>query len=234
MSHGLLLAIRLRRAVQNQHVLQTTSCWSPPQSFARRGAQVVPLDSVKGTASLSLSLLLSVLRRCWCLDHRLHPCFPISGRRACSLIFCFNHLTHCWLKGPLIFDFSKAATSSCREGADIHLLEQCSPPLLRALLGTPCQQSRGVCELGAGKNRPEMQRQGPAASCLQCCAAGHWVWIWMLGQVPGTLQAAPSQRMAFVPCPSTSWGCSAASFSCHSLWSGAARFSTGCCGAQRH
>lgn len=74
---------------------------------------MVSLDSAKGTLRLSLSLLPSLLRRCLCLDRRLHPCFPISGRRACSLIFCLNHLTHHWLKRPLILDFSKSATSSC-------------------------------------------------------------------------------------------------------------------------
>ena len=95
-----------------------------------------PLDSVKGTLRLSCSLLLYRLGRCWCLDHRLHPCFPISGRRACSLIFCLNHLTHRWLKRPLILDFSKSETSSCREGADIHLLKT-------VLECGPCPQPRG-------------------------------------------------------------------------------------------
>lgn len=109
---------------------------SQESSARRRSAWVVPLDSVKETLRWSLSLLLSLLGRCWCFNHGLHPCCPISGRRACSLIFCLNH----WLKRPPILDVSKSATSSCQEGTDVHLLKTMlsSPALSQGATAATC------------------------------------------------------------------------------------------------
>lgn len=193
---------------------------------------MVPLDSVKGTLRLSSSLLPYLLGRRGCLDHGLHPCIPTSGRRARSLIFCLNHLTHRWLKRPLILDFRKPATSSCREGADIHLLT--------TVLSRPCPGRRARCwERLAGGPEVRLGWEGARRACrhrvrdlpLQPPSLRRGV-LDSEGtrcHVPGTFQAAPSQCMSLVPCPSTSLGRSAASFPCRSLWSGAARFSRGCC-----
>lgn len=200
---------------------------------------MVPLDSAKETLRLSLSLLLSLLG---CSDRRLHPCFPISGRRACSLIFCLNRLTHRWLKRPLILDFSKAATSSCREGADIHLLKTVLSSPARSQGATAATRAAGSISpvvsrcvwAGRGQELPVDAESGtcrllpPSLRCrvldleaMQC-------------QTPGTLQAAPSQCISLVPCRSTSQRHADASFSHRSVWSRAAHFNTGCCWVQLH
>lgn len=158
---------------------------------------MVPLDSVKGTLRLSLSLLLYLLGRCCCLDHRLRPCVPTSGR-TCSLIFCLNHLTHRWLKRPLVLDFRKSVTSSCREGADTHLLTTAlssparSPQLPHVLLEASCQWSQGAFGLGGGTNCLSVESQGPAPSRLHPCAARCWIWRGCGARHPACSELPPA------------------------------------------